>query len=179
MIIIAFGTSAHIAKGSIKSLRGHRYQESKTPESRLIVSGGRRSGGHRHGGKLSCGEPGRAYLGHLRQQRRLRHDWRTDGVDDADRSGDYDITYGPESREGRPSGKDVRSPFGPPLRPLSRESVRAQTCRHSQSQEGDPKGFRASDLKQRTSTLSLRQMQRSYNSTNIAAVHGKIMAYYV
>ena len=60
--------------------RGHRHQAGTARPVRHDLSGRRRPGGHRHGRDRSCRQSRREHLLDFRQQRRLRHDGRTNGA---------------------------------------------------------------------------------------------------
>ncbi len=62
---------------------GDRPEADAAGQGGLHLPGRRRPGLHRRGGDPARGQPGREHHRLLRQQRRLRHDQRADGADDA------------------------------------------------------------------------------------------------
>ncbi len=78
-------------------------------EPGLLLPGRRRPRRHRHRRRVPRRQPGREHHRDLREQRRVRHDRRPDGADDAARSGDDHHPAGARRHYRRSPHKDLRS----------------------------------------------------------------------
>ena len=107
----------------------------------LYISGRRRPGIHRTGRNRFCCKQRRKLYRYFRQQRNLRHDWRTDGADDFDRHEGYHCAKGQRSEGTRLSDPHVRSAEPADSSLLSRENFLQHAGQRSQDQSCHQKAF--------------------------------------